>query len=108
LQLETALALARLGDPAGTAALERLTYSSDQKIRYQVATGIGSLGQSSLLPLLVRMLDDSQAGIRRAALAGLAKVAGRDMSDGADGLSVSTEQRIERWKQWYFTKASRH
>jgi HEAT repeat protein len=96
-----------LGDPAGTAAMERLTYSSDEKIRYRVASGIGSLGQSSLLPLLIRMLDDSRPGIRRAALAALAKLAGQDISDSTDGLSVSTEQRIERWKQWYFKRASR-
>ncbi|MEE9603240.1 MAG: HEAT repeat domain-containing protein [Thermoguttaceae bacterium] len=107
LRLETALALVRLGDPAGTAAMERLTYSSDPKIRYQVVTGIGSLGQSSFSPLLIRMLDDGQVGVRRAALAGLAEVAGRDISDSADGLPVSTEQRIERWKQWYFKRASR-
>jgi len=101
LRLETALALVRLDDMAGTVALERLSYSRDPKIRHHIAAGLGELGQAKQLPLLIRLLDDDAVGVRRAALESLTKTVGRDMSANADGLPAATEERIQRWKQWY-------
>lgn len=100
LRLETAVALARLGDPAGKAALQRLIYSPDSKIRHRVAEAMGETGDAMFTPTLIRLLDD-RAAVRGAALEGLPKVVGFDAS-GSDGQSpASTSERARRWKRWF-------
>ena len=100
IQLATAVALLRLGDPAGDDAIGRLSYSSDIRTRGQLAQALGELGDQRFAGLLVRLLDDSKATVRLAALAGLPRVAGRDVTLSADGTSVSVNEQIARWKKW--------
>jgi HEAT repeat protein len=100
LRLETAVALVRLGDPAGRAALERLAYSTDPKVRCRVAVVMGETAEPTFVPTLIRLLDDRPA-VRRAALEGLPKTVGRDVSGSEDRLPASTLERVRRWKQWF-------
>jgi HEAT repeat protein len=100
LQLETAAALVRLGDPAGKAALERLAYSRDFQTRTRVAAMMGELGHGEFAPILVRMLADTDAGVMRAALASLPKVAQRDIGQTPGAVTTSTNEQIRRWKEW--------
>lgn len=100
LRLETAVALARLGDPAGKAALERLAYSADPKIRCRVAVAMGGTGDTTFTATLIRLLDDRPA-VRRAALESLTKTVGRDASESDDQRPAGTSQRVRRWKQWF-------
>ncbi|MHC4177000.1 MAG: HEAT repeat domain-containing protein, partial [Planctomycetota bacterium] len=63
LRLETAVALVRLGDPAGTAALQRLAYSAKAKVRCQVAElagerPLGRLAMARLVRLIVAEPDE--------------------------------------------------
>jgi len=100
LRVDVAVALCRLGDPSGAAALERLARSNDQRVRLQVAAVMGQLGDPSFVPTLIRMLDDRQ-GIRRAALQSLPKVVGRDVAGGGGERPRHSAERIAAWKQWF-------
>jgi len=101
VQLETAVALARLRVRGGEEAIERLSYSRDLKSRARVAQALGTLGDVRLAGILIRLLDDPMATVSHAALASLPKVAGREMSQSGDGATVPTTEQIARWKQWY-------
>ena len=100
LRLDTAVALVRLGDPAGAASLQRLAYSSDPKIRRGVARAMGETADSTFIPTLIRLLDDRPA-VCRAALEGLTKAVGHDVSASDDQSPATTSQRVLRWKQWF-------
>jgi len=101
IQLEAAVALARLRDRGGEKEIERLSYSNDFKTRTRVAQAAGALGDARLAGILIRLLDDPTATVSHAALASLPKVAGREMSQSGDGATVPTTEQIARWKQWY-------
>jgi HEAT repeat protein len=101
VRLETARALIRLGDPTGKAALERLAYSADPKVRYRAAVAMGETAESAFTPTLIRLLDDRPA-VCRAALEGLPKVVGRDASASKEEQApATTSERVRRWKQWF-------
>jgi HEAT repeat protein len=104
LRLEAAAALVRLGDPTGhsrgAAALEGLAYSADPKVRCQVALAMGETAEPTFVPTLIRLLDDRPA-VCRAALDGLSKTVGQDVSALQDGAPVGTSQRVRRWRQWF-------
>ena len=105
VRLETAVALVRLGDPAGGAALERMAYSNDPLVQRQVALVMGEVGDPSFTPTLIRLLD-GHVGVCRAALESLPKTVGRDVA-AADGRPPeNTAERIRRWKQWYQQQAT--
>ena len=101
IQLETAVALVRLHDDSGAAALERLSYSSDMMTRTRLAQALGALGDVHLAGILVRLLDDPWATVRHAALASLPKVAGRDLGQSVDGSTLPATDVIAGWKKWY-------
>ena len=99
MALEAASALARLGDPTGRPALERLTYSEDPK-----SSRNRRRDRRWAIPrwpcVLVRMLDDHCVGVARAALVNLPEVVGRDVAEASDGALLGTTEQIRRWKQW--------
>jgi hypothetical protein len=123
--VETAIALVRLDDPpnacdtteplirrnrtaaAGKAALERLSYSNDPKIRTRVAEGIGfgeharaeDKFEKDLVFTLVRLLDDHHPSVVRAALTSLRKVAYAPSQD-SNPLPAGTTEQIRWWKEW--------
>jgi hypothetical protein len=104
-RLEAAGALARLGDPSGLAALERLSYSDNPSARQRTAELMGELGSEACLALLIRLLDDNWQSVRLAALKSLPKVAGRDVARTEGEWSVTAAQRTTLWKQWYQQRA---
>ncbi len=99
-RLNAAIALARHGEEAGRAALERLSYSGDELVRRRVATAMGDVPHRSFLPSLIRLLDDRQS-IRIAALASLPKVVGHHVTGPAGTPSSGVLEQIEMWKRWY-------
>jgi HEAT repeat protein len=99
VQLEAAVALARLGSPAGPPALERLAHDHDGEVRRQTAVAIGELRDAQYDALLVELLDDPVA--RRAALESLPRIIGRDIAQPADSPPLSLVERIDRWKHWW-------
>jgi HEAT repeat protein len=101
VQLAAAFALARLNDPAGEDSIERLSYSHDIRIRGQLAQGLGELGEKRFTGVLIRLLDDSKATVSHAALASLPKATGRDVSQSANDITISTSEQIGRWKKWW-------
>jgi len=101
LRAEVAGSLARLGDPSGTAALERLTYSADAQVRRQVASMMGTLARPQFVGALIRLLSDSRQSVRRAALASLPAVVGYDVAQRQRPAAANTTERIELWKRWY-------
>ncbi len=104
-RLEAAGALARLGDPSGLAALERLSYSDNPSARQRTAELMGEAGGEACLASLIRLLDDNWQSVRLAALKSLPKVAGQDISRTEGAWSVTAAQRITLWKQWYQKRA---
>ena len=106
IRLEAAIALVRLGDPAGPAALERLSYSEDPLVQARVAQVMGEHPDSSYIEPLIRMLD-GRPNVRRAALESIPKVAGRDVAQQSGPPAHATEQ-AQRWKQWYQRQQELH
>jgi HEAT repeat protein len=106
IRLEAAIALVRLGDPAGPAALERLSYSEDPLVLARVAQVMGEHPDPSYIEPLVRMLD-GRPNVRRAALESLPKVAGRDVAQQSGPPAHTTEQ-AQRWRQWYQRQQELH
>jgi HEAT repeat protein len=104
IRLEAAIALVRLGDLAGPAALERLSYSEDPIVQARVAQVMGEHPDPAYLEPLIRMLD-GRPNVRRAALESLPKVAGGDVVQRA-GPPVPTTEQVQRWKQWYQRRQS--
>jgi HEAT repeat protein len=100
VQLEAGAALARFHDPAGMAALDRLTYSDDPRTRTRTAQVMGDLGEPSFAGALVRLLDDRRASVAHAALIALPKVTGRDMAQAGDKPPPDANEQVRRWKQW--------
>jgi HEAT repeat protein len=90
-----------MGAASGQAALERLTRDADPAIRRQAAVALGRAGDPAALPALMRLLDD-QGGVREAALASLAQIAGKDVArpDPTEPPANSLEQ-VRRWRAWY-------
>jgi HEAT repeat protein len=105
VQLAAAVALARLNDPVGDNAIDRLSYSRDVRIRGQLAQGLGELGERRFTAVLIRLLDDSKATVSHAALASLPKITGRDLALSIDGGSVSAGEQMARWKKWWADEA---
>jgi HEAT repeat protein len=100
LRLVTAMVLWRLRDPAGSAELERLAYSSDAKVRCQTARAMGETAEPGFVPVLIRLLDDRPA-VCQAALEALSQAVGRDMSESDDRPPPSTTERVRRWTEWF-------
>lgn len=99
-RFEAAVALARVGDPSGKAALERLSFDFDPDVRRRVAEVMGELGDAAFVPMLVRLLDD-RASVARAALQSLPKVVGRDVAEQQAPPPADTTERIQRWRRWF-------
>ncbi|MFZ5829735.1 MAG: HEAT repeat domain-containing protein [Planctomycetota bacterium] len=99
LALEAAVSLARLGDPSGIAAVERAAYDPDPHQQRRAAEAIGELGDPSLVPALIYMLD-GHAAVQRAALRSLDQVVDAEATIGSHPGESTTEQ-VRRWKQWH-------
>jgi HEAT repeat protein len=97
--LEAARSLHKLGDRSGTEALRRLAQSDDPEVRREVARAIGERPDPTLLPVLVRMLDD-RVSVRRAAVASLETIAGEQSPPAADGPAPGAGEEVERWRRW--------
>ena len=100
VQLEAAVALARLGDPSGVFAMERLSHSASENVRRGDAVAMGEVPSPSFVPILIRMLDDRQS-VRLAALASLPKAAGQDVGGMPGEPTARMAERVDRWKRWF-------
>ena len=113
VRIEVAIALTRLGDEKGAAALERLAHSNDPAVQYRVVIAMGEMPDPAFVPTLISLLDAKMA-VSRGALSSLPKVVGRDvaMEDIQSSATITptaaptTTQRIQRWKRWYYRQAS--
>ena len=103
LRVEVAVALAQLGDASGPLALERLSYSTDETVRRDVAKAMGRVADPTLAGSLIRLLDDRQT-IRRQALKSLPLVVGHDVAELSGGPSLSPTARLTIWKEWHATQ----
>ncbi len=109
VQLDVAAALHRLGGndsgAKGTEALFRLAASSEPGTKIAVAKTMAALEDDVFAHVLIRYLDDTNGSVRRAALDGLPRLAGKDygLADGQDFASElsPSRQRAARWKKWY-------
>ena len=94
MQTDVAATLHRLGHSEGTDALRRLAASKDHSTRIYVARTLPGLDDLVFVPILIRFLDDTNGTVRNEALKGLPRLTGQEIGGG------STQQQIERWKEW--------
>jgi len=97
LRVEAATALARLGDPAGPPALERLAHSSDVTVRRQAAAAMGQTPNPAYQATLTGLLND-QYSVRLAAADSLAKVTGADDAASVPDKKPTTGETVGHWK----------
>jgi HEAT repeat protein len=101
LRVEAAKTLAHTGARSGIAALERLAFDADPRVRRRAAVAMGEEPEPSFVPDLIHLLDD-RPEIRRAALDSLPHVADADVPASKPSAIASTEASdIERWKEWF-------
>jgi HEAT repeat protein len=95
-RLAAAATLTHFDDERGRAALERLAFDPDAKVRIQAVQTMGELADPEFAAALVTLLDDD-LGIRRAALASLPLVTNHELSAEE---SASTQSQATAWKRW--------
>ena len=102
LRVEVARSLAHFGTASGIAALERLAFDPDPKVRRAAAAAMGESPDPSFVPTLIHLLDD-RLEIRRAALCSLPRVAGHDAPAAASPPTnpLSPDSLAHRWKEWF-------
>ncbi len=102
LRLEVATSLARLGAPAGGAALDRLASENEADLRRQAARAMGETRDRQFTATLIRLLDDVLS-VRAAALEALPLVVGRDVAaENNTGRATSDlAHRVAAWKTWW-------
>jgi hypothetical protein len=100
LRLVAAVALARLGDPLGRDAVQRMAYHADPIVRRQAALVLGELEDMTNVATLVSLLDDRPA-VCSAAMESLTKVVGRNMAEVEGQPPANTSEQIRRWKEWF-------
>jgi HEAT repeat protein len=109
VRLAAAIALTRLGRETGFAALERLAYHGDPRVRCQVAEAMGTTKYVGFVPTLVRLLDDRLA-VRHAALTSLQAIVPEPVidrhSDETHANAPSLDRLVAKWKQWYATNGA--
>ncbi|HEX7377172.1 MAG TPA: HEAT repeat domain-containing protein, partial [Pirellulales bacterium] len=93
LRLAVANSLAVLGAPSGAQTLELLARDTDADTRQKAAQLMGERADRRYAETLIGLLDDRTLGVRTAALAALAEVAGRDVADAPDDPPQSTLDR---------------
>ena len=86
----------------GRAALERLSYDSEEKIRCEVVEAMGRTRDEQFVPSLVRLLDD-RASVKLAAVAALERIVGANAVRAPDDSATTetTDDVARRWKKWY-------
>jgi HEAT repeat protein len=102
LRVAAADSLARLQFQSGIAALERLGYDAAPKVRRLAAVAMGHLPDPSVVPVLIRLLDD-RPEVAKAALESLPRAAGHDLPPPISLATDSQQSQIQRWKDWYRT-----
>ncbi len=106
LRVEAAKTLIHVGADSGIAALERLAFDTDPKVRNRAAIAMGETPDPSFLPDLIHLLDD-RPEIRRAALASLPHVAGRECPAAQASTSTTAHaSEAERWKEWFHSQTT--
>jgi HEAT repeat protein len=106
LRVEAAKTLVHVGANSGVAALERLAFDTDPKVRHWAAMAMGETPDPSFLPDLIHLLDD-RPEICRAALASLSRVAGRETpATNASTAATARASEAERWKEWFHSQTT--
>lgn len=95
-QLAAAAALTCFGDERGRAALERLAFHPDPKVRIRAAHAMGESAEAEFAATLIALLDDD-LGVRRAALVNLPLVTNHALSAEE---AATTQSQAAAWKRW--------
>ena len=97
LRLDVARSLASLKSDKGPPELVLLARDPDPEVRRHAALHMGELGDPVYLPSLIELLDDP-LGARRAALESLPRVTGHDIVAEEGKTNLSSDDKIDRWK----------
>jgi hypothetical protein len=78
----------------------------DKEIRRAAAIAAAQRDSKSLVPDLIRLLNDSEALVERAAYAALKELSGKDFGPRSTGADRATRDKaIAAWQSWWKTKA---
>lgn len=95
-------ALGKIGDGSAVSALADALQARDNYyrgsslwVRAHFVAALGEIGDRAAVPTLVRALDDADAGVQRAAVGAMERVAGFSYAEGRDA-----EQQREAWRRW--------
>ena len=105
-RLAAAETLHKNGLPSGAAAYERIAHDHDPEVRRRAATAVGNTGDATFVPLLVGLLDDTTS-VKKAAIDGLIKLVGKDVSVRAGEPLPPLNDRAKTWQAWHAGKLPR-
>ena len=97
---------------ARTALAERLTrmtnhtlkdklQDDDPEVRRAAALACALKEEKSFVPDLIRLLDDQESLVQRAAHAALKRLTNQDYGPAADASQAAKAQAVTRWKDWW-------
>jgi len=73
----------------------------DPEIRRAAALACALKDEKSFVPELIKLLDDEESLVQRAAHAGLKRLTKQDLGPAADASPAQRAQAIARWKDWW-------
>src|SRR5262249_8881354 len=74
------------------------------EIRRAAALACALKEEKSLVPDLIKLLDDPEAHVYRAAHAALKQLTGQDFGPAADAGPADRSQAMARWREWWEKK----
>lgn len=81
--------------------LREYTKDKDMEVRRAAALAIGSKELKELSPELIKLLDDAEGVVARAAQEALKHLSGRDYGPKANATPAERKKAVEAWQTWW-------
>ena len=100
VSLEASTALRQYRTPQSIKGLSENINHPQPSVRQQIAFALSSINERAIIPLFLRLLNDSDAKVRQYALAGLTSLIDATGPQEVAGVATSQSQYIEFWRDW--------
>ena len=84
-----------------TSTLQDKLEDDDVEIRRAAALAAAMKEEKKLIPDLIRLLEDDETAVVKAALAGLKELAKQDFGPDANSSQADRAKAITQWKEWW-------
>jgi HEAT repeat protein len=96
----------RMSRMTGATLRERLG-DDDPEMRRAAALAVAMKEDTTHVPRLIEMLDDTEASVSRAAYAALKSLSGKDFGPPKDASKAARAEAVAAWKAWWKDKSGK-